>query len=250
MSNAENQSSPIGVNAPEEDGLSKGERTRVRLKAAAEKVLGERGYHGMRVADVCREADVSQGTFYLYFKNKHDLTIELVQAFLEHGEQQMRGGSTGGGPFETIFAATRAYVDVLHDNAPLARALLQLADEDALVAEMWQRSTRDWLKRITHDMERRCGAGRTTESSRWFVAYAMNWMVDGFLHSLLLRGDPYMEAAVAEIDDLAEALSVLWYRAVYGVDPNPATLSTPQARALLHLRLAPSPPTEEARDAE
>ena len=42
------------------------------------RVLGERGYHGARVDDVVQAAEVSHGTFYLYFANMEDLVRTLA----------------------------------------------------------------------------------------------------------------------------------------------------------------------------
>jgi AcrR family transcriptional regulator len=41
-------------------------------------VLTERGYHAARVDDIVRVADMSHGTFYLYFANKEDLFRALA----------------------------------------------------------------------------------------------------------------------------------------------------------------------------
>jgi AcrR family transcriptional regulator len=48
------------------------------LLAAGMEVLAEKGYHAARVDDVVRVADVSHGTFYLYFSNKEDLFRALA----------------------------------------------------------------------------------------------------------------------------------------------------------------------------
>ncbi len=57
---------------------SQARRTKARLLDAGMSVLRERGYHAARVDDVVRVADVSHGTFYLYFSNKEDLFRSLA----------------------------------------------------------------------------------------------------------------------------------------------------------------------------
>jgi AcrR family transcriptional regulator len=57
---------------------SQGRRTMAALLDAGMQVLAERGYHAARVDDVVRVADVSHGTFYLYFSNKEDLFRALA----------------------------------------------------------------------------------------------------------------------------------------------------------------------------
>jgi len=55
-----------------------GRRTMAKLLDAGMAVLAERGYHAARVDDVVRTAEVSHGTFYLYFSNKEELFQALA----------------------------------------------------------------------------------------------------------------------------------------------------------------------------
>lgn len=59
--------------------LTKGERTRARLVAAAEEVFGEGTYDEASIVEITRRAGVSQGTFYLYFPSKLDVFREVVR---------------------------------------------------------------------------------------------------------------------------------------------------------------------------
>ncbi|MGC5454145.1 TetR/AcrR family transcriptional regulator [Aeromonas veronii bv. sobria] len=40
---------------------------------AAHEVLGERGFHGLSIAEVAKKANVATGTIYRYFGDKDDL---------------------------------------------------------------------------------------------------------------------------------------------------------------------------------
>ncbi len=53
-------------------------RTRQRILDAARRVIAARGYEATGVLDITEAADVSKGTFYLYFKDKEDLTRTLI----------------------------------------------------------------------------------------------------------------------------------------------------------------------------
>lgn len=57
---------------------TKGARTRRRLLEAAEKVLGEYGYHDASIVKITEAAGVAQGTFYLYFSNKKEIFDDVV----------------------------------------------------------------------------------------------------------------------------------------------------------------------------
>ncbi len=68
-----------------------------RLARAAVDVFGKRGYNAARVSDIVGLAGVAQGTFYLYFKNKEAIFLQLVDDFFGRllGETLDRYPATG-----------------------------------------------------------------------------------------------------------------------------------------------------------
>lgn len=62
------------------------EKTRADLLDAAERVIARKGYHDTRIADIATDADVGLGTFYLHFKTKNEIFIELIA----NGAQSLR----------------------------------------------------------------------------------------------------------------------------------------------------------------
>lgn len=56
---------------------------KARLLEAAAGVFGEQGFTAARVSDIVARAGVAQGTFYLYFKNKKAIFLELVDSFFD-----------------------------------------------------------------------------------------------------------------------------------------------------------------------
>jgi AcrR family transcriptional regulator len=56
----------------------RGEQTRRRLLEAAERVFAELGYHDASIVKITQAAEVSQGTFYIYFEGKRQIFDELV----------------------------------------------------------------------------------------------------------------------------------------------------------------------------
>lgn len=61
---------------------------------AAVKVIAKNGYHGSQVTKIAREAQVADGTIYLYFENKDDILISLFRTkmteFVERVSQEMK----------------------------------------------------------------------------------------------------------------------------------------------------------------
>jgi AcrR family transcriptional regulator len=77
VTQTENARTP-GTPASERELRTQGKQTMAKLLDAGLLVLTERGYHAARVDDIVRVADMSHGTFYLYFANKEDLFRALA----------------------------------------------------------------------------------------------------------------------------------------------------------------------------
>lgn len=54
--------------------------TRKRIISAAKKLITENGFENVSIEDIAKEAEVSTGSFYTYFKKKEDIIEELNQA--------------------------------------------------------------------------------------------------------------------------------------------------------------------------
>ncbi len=59
------------------------EQRRAELLGAAMDCFRERGVQNTAVSDIVRRAGVAQGTFYLYFDSKEDVTCAVVELMLE-----------------------------------------------------------------------------------------------------------------------------------------------------------------------
>ena len=64
---------------PEKNNTEK----RERIIGAAVKVFAKNGFHNSKVSEIAKEADVADGTIYLYFKNKDDILISLFESSLK-----------------------------------------------------------------------------------------------------------------------------------------------------------------------
>ena len=58
---------------------TKAERTKEHLYHISMEMLIERGFQATTIRDICKEADVSVGTFYTYFDSKYSILFEVVR---------------------------------------------------------------------------------------------------------------------------------------------------------------------------
>lgn len=66
------------------------EITRARILAVARRLFSQKGYHNTQVMDICREAHISAGTFYVHFQNKRDLLEQIARESLEEVRMTLR----------------------------------------------------------------------------------------------------------------------------------------------------------------
>lgn len=101
------------------------EKRRAILHAAV-RVFAEKGYHGCRIADVARAADVAYGLVYHYFRNKEEL---LESVFAEQWAiliNALTAIDQGPGSAAEKIAGIFAFVFDVYKTAPAAVRVLIL----------------------------------------------------------------------------------------------------------------------------
>lgn len=73
---------------------------------AAVKVIAENGYHGSQVSKIAKEANVADGTIYLYFKNKEHILVSLFEEkmgeFIERIAKAIEGSESAPDQLYTL----------------------------------------------------------------------------------------------------------------------------------------------------
>jgi TetR/AcrR family transcriptional repressor of nem operon len=222
---------------------TKGERTKDALKLGAIRVLDEVGYHAMRVSDLCEAAQVGSATFYLYFENKSDITLQVLTEYLERSVELLPERKDGMTAFDAIRAANLLWLEVGRANAGLLRCVLQLGDEEPGFRELVHRSNRAWYERIALSISRRFPEGVVSEDAALLAAYCLGAMMDEMARKLIIYPDPELKTLAARSVPtdaaIAEFFAVLWHRALYGSAPIKGDLlPASQSIASLDLRQA------------
>lgn len=98
--------------------------TRRRLIESGTKAFAKLGYHGMKIAAVTRDAGIANGTFYLHFKDKQALFLEILRSAV---------GKLASGLFsvhgygEANSNTEREEIDVVFEFAEQNRDLMRIA---------------------------------------------------------------------------------------------------------------------------
>lgn len=104
----------------------KRELRRDAILRAAEHVFSVRGYPDASIADVIDAAQISRGTFYLYFDSKDAVFLELIERFtvlVTHALQVV--DPQDADPARRIFENVQRIVDVALTHPELTRLVLR-----------------------------------------------------------------------------------------------------------------------------
>ena len=199
----------------------KGERTRARLMIATAKVLEQKGYHAMRLKDVTDCAELAEGAFYIYFRDKLDAALTVLTALLEEFisiKFQTPARSEGDGPFVALRWANRQWITVSRANSGLMRCLQQLGDDNSEFSLLVQRTNSRWRERIFRSLSRRSGPSAAPALGKLAV-YLLGAMMVELVRKLIVYPDPDLQELMKELnaDDevIADATSVVWLRILY-----------------------------------
>ncbi len=202
-------------------GKRKGARTRDGLKAAAANLLETIGYRDMRVSDINEQAGVSNALFYVYFKNKQDITQEVLTEFIatlvpEAPADAVHPAST----VEAIYLGNLRYTRVFAANPGLMRCLIQFGDETPAFGKLWSDWNDRWHDRTLRAIKRRDSAIIASTGDLFASVCALGMMVDGMLRLLYVERNVRALKAANEVGDTPDAVALfltrLWYRALFG----------------------------------
>lgn len=201
-------------NLKESPPAKKGACTREGIKIATAKMLDEHGYHMMRVKDITQCAEISEGSFYVYFNDKKDVSLTTLSSFIIDFVDSFAPPEAVHAPFDSIRSANRRWFEICRTNAGLMRCIYQLGDEDTDFERLVQRTTRQWYERIAHNL--RVDRKRSDTKAVLLAIYLMGSMMDELVRKLIVFPDPefreLLDSWDADDTAIADAASLVWIR--------------------------------------
>jgi AcrR family transcriptional regulator len=175
------------------------------LLDAGIQVLTEKGYHAARVDDIVRAADVSHGTFYLYFSNKQD----LLRAMAGHCAEEMVGVIEALGPVDpgpSGRATLRAWLGDFVDNYRTYGVVIRAWMEDTVADRELVKLGGDTFGDVTESLVARIReAGSPAVQSPELAAAALLAMIERFTYFITSR-DLSFSGDDAALDTLASVI--------------------------------------------
>ena len=187
--------------------------TRDKLLRVAREVFEEDGFDGASISRIVETANVSRGTFYLYFESKEDIFRTLAEELLTQVVELQRPLDKQA-PVETIRRSIAAFVAYYRDHARLMAVLEQIATHDASFRTLRRDMRRGVAERAMRfiDSMQRHGVVPATVDAR-YAATALTGMVDRFAYVWLVLEEDFAE------DEVVETLTRLWFQAIGGTYP-------------------------------
>lgn len=215
---------------PEEALKARGLKSRGRLKDAARAVLNDKGYRQMRVQDVTERAGVASGLFYRYFRDLREVVAEIASDFFTELVEASRSLNDYSDPFDWIYWNHSAVVDRFARNPGILACLFGLSGDYEEFDRIWKDNAHRWNLQVAEFLQ---NSANLDEAHAENLAYVLGAMTEGVIYQALIRRTEDLVKFGERPEDVAEIISVMWYRAIFLRDP-PADKLTPAGRRLVN----------------
>ena len=181
------------------------------IVAAAGAFLRERPFRELTVDEVMRRTDLSRPSFYVYFRDRHDLVLRVVEhlgsELFTMSERWLRGGNEGP---ERARRALDGIVAVFAEHGPVLRALADAAADDPDVEAAYGKLLQSFVDATARHIDEEVAAGRILPLDAAETAKALVWMMERYLNLSFGREPATRREAVAD------TLITIWTRVLYG----------------------------------
>ncbi len=171
---------------------AKRERTRARLTEAALRLMSERGINATSASEIAAEAELANGTFYLYFRDKAEIVAAVCQAVTRAMHDEMSGTrlSLDDGASRVAFG-TQQFIEIAAAEPLWGRLLVSAFSEFEAIKE-------DVAHYMRLDVALGIEQGRFSEPLDEFVIDAHLAILRAGVSARLAGGGPDVASRAAE----------------------------------------------------
>jgi TetR/AcrR family transcriptional regulator, ethionamide resistance regulator len=179
--------------------------------AAAEQLLRERPFRELTVDEVMRRTGLSRPSFYVYFKDRHDLVLRLVQQLaaemLVVANRWYDAKERGPAMLREALEGTIA---VYGEHSAVLRALADAAVDDPDVEHAYGQLVQGFVDLTAAHLDTEIRAGRMLSVQPQETAKALIWMIERYLYHAFGPANPVPPARVIDTVD------TIMVRTLYG----------------------------------
>jgi len=153
---------------------------------------------------------LSRPSFYVYFRDRHDLVLQVVQRLdleLAAGAERWLGGSED--PMADALAAARGVVAVFAEHGPVFRAIADAAAYDDRVEQAYRGMIQGFIDAVAVQLRRDRRRRRLLPLDIDQASHALVWMIERYLT------DVYGHGGEPDTDAVIDTVFEIFTRAVY-----------------------------------
>jgi AcrR family transcriptional regulator len=163
------------------------------------------------VDDVMKRTELSRPSFYVYFRDRHELVLRVVEHLGGELFTMSERWFAGDGDGVTLAReAVEGIVAVYAEHGPVLRALSDAAVHDPDIEVAYSSLVQGFVDATSRHIDEEIAAGRILPVDAAQTARALVWMMERYL-SLSLGREPITEPRV-----VAGTLSTILGRVLYG----------------------------------
>ena len=184
---------------------------------AAMKVFAQRGYAAATIRAIAREANIAQGTIYLYFPSKRDLLLALYRSMILESLEEIMARPEKGDDEAFLRSLVVDRIRRFRQNAQAVRfAFTELPFHDELREKFYREIALEQLGRIQAFLKDRIATGRFRPLRPEIAARAFQGMYVIFALAEIVYDDP--EVARFTPEEIADEVVRLFLRGARSQD--------------------------------
>lgn len=122
-----------------------------KILQASIKVFAQKGFYNARISEIAQEANVADGTIYLYFNNKYDILItifeEEIGKIIARVKQELANIDD---PAEKLYKFALMHLNIVEENQDLAEIIqVELRQSSKFIKEYRNKKFAEYLNIIS-----------------------------------------------------------------------------------------------------
>ncbi|MCK6257392.1 TetR/AcrR family transcriptional regulator [Fictibacillus sp. KIGAM418] len=162
-----------------------------KIRAAAMELFTKKGYYATTINEVVKQAGISKGLLYNYYKGKEELLSEMVEHRINEVIEVMEGAAALETPSEQLKHIIEGAIDNIHENPEVHRFYLHLqtqpeADEELIKYSKLLIKENARMFEFQCEMFERMGVREPRNRSLYFstVLQGIMFMISTYPHKL------------------------------------------------------------------
>jgi AcrR family transcriptional regulator len=186
--------------------------------AAAEACLAEQPFRDLEVEELMRRTTLKRSSFYMYFKDRNDLVINLIEGIAEEmfsaADRWLAGSSD---PVIDIYNALEGVASVYKRHGAVLMAIAEASHHNSEVEQAYRWGLLErFIQAVAKRLRAEIRAGRAVLKNPEATAHALLLMNERYLVETLGRNPDQRIAPVVR------TLQQIWVRTIYAADSAPA----------------------------